>query len=115
MAKCNIQCAALEEARNIRRWEVTPEGRVWPCCYFSTSWDKRNVDDNDFNTKALLNDKRIMDVMKNDPNWNNLEYHSMNEIIEHELFQTYIYYKGWESDNPAELCVRNCSVTKKRP
>ena len=46
--------------------------------------------------------------MNNDPDWNNLEHHSLDEIIEHEIFQTYIYNEGWNSNSPPKVCVNNC-------
>ena len=42
MSKCNINCHAVDLEDKIRLWTITPEGRVWPCCFFANAWDKRN-------------------------------------------------------------------------
>jgi hypothetical protein len=60
-------------------------------------------------TKDLKEDPRIMTLIENNPNWNNLEHHSLEEIIAHDIFQTHIYHKGWESNTPPQVCVNNCS------
>ena len=112
MSKCNIECQAV--GPGLRRWEITPEGIVWPCCYFATTWDKIIAEEFEWddNIPVMQNDKTIMDAFDKDPNWNNLEHKDMHEIIEHELFQKYIYHEGWESDNPPPLCVLNCKSQK---
>lgn len=113
MTKCNIKCKAIDHHRDIRRWEVTPDNKVWPCCFFSNAWAKREVYNNkgrikEYDSIAFVEDEKLMNLMNNDPNWNNLEHHSLDEIIEHEIFQTYIYKEGWNSNSPPKVCVNNC-------
>jgi hypothetical protein len=126
MSKYNISCFAIEGTR--RMWEVGPDGFVWPCCYFGNAWDKRlmmhadELDDpiakqlasNKLNDESalLFDDPVMLQLMKEDPNWNNLEYHSLEEIINHKIYQTYIHPTGWESDNPPLVCVDNCNKCK---
>jgi len=110
--KCNIKCHALclnDNKELIRMWEITPEGRVWPCCNYANEWDMRlhHIDDH-HGDKLLLDDKKIMDVMNNTSTWNDLEHHTLEEIISHELYQEYIFTSGWNSDNPPPVCVANC-------
>ena len=129
--KYNIECQsfeALNEFTNlpVRKWEVTPEGRVWPCCFFANAWDRRHMmrvdelgpdedsieeDFHNVNSESaeLLNDARMMTIINEDPDWNSLEHHSIEEIIAHEVFHSYIWTEGWNSDNPAILCVNNCN------
>ena len=43
MSKCTIKCEVMwpmhdTSGRFTRGWEVTPEGRVWPCCFFANAW-----------------------------------------------------------------------------
>lgn len=102
---CNIHCHAHNTKR--RNWEVTPEGRVWPCCYFSNAWDTRT--DANTGTTDFFNDQRMQKLMKDDFHWNSLEHHALDDIIAHEVFQTHIFYEGWSSDNPPPICVTNCS------
>ena len=113
MTKCNIKCKAIDHHRDIRRWEVTPDNKVWPCCFFSNAWAKREVYNDkgrikEYDSIAFVEDEKLMNLMNNDPNWNNLEHHSLDEIIEHEIFQTYIYKEGWNSNSPPKVCVNNC-------
>jgi len=126
--KYNIDCDAFEalnedSGKPVRKWEVTPEGRVWPCCFFSNAWDRRSMmqshgmqdpSENDLHTlnnesAELFNDDRMMTIINEDPDWNNLEHHSIEEIIAHEVFHSYIWTDGWNSDNPPILCVSNCN------
>jgi len=117
MSKCNINCHAIEHGKGgkvIRQWEITPEGRMWPCCNFANGWDSRfspELLDNPPPTDVsvlLLHDRIIMDVMNNTPEWNDLEHHTLEEIMSHELYQKYIFTEGWNSDNPPPVCVINC-------
>jgi hypothetical protein len=48
--------------------------------------------------------------MREDINWNHLEHHSMDEILEDEVLWTEVWYPGWESDNPNPVCVKECGV-----
>tara|TARA_B110001454_G_scaffold199420_1_gene204197 strand:+ start:2487 stop:2927 length:441 start_codon:yes stop_codon:yes gene_type:complete len=123
---CNIRCDVInynpELKETVRDWEVTPEGRVWPCCFFGNAYDKRHSthqdetqnpnDSSSLNTESatLFDDPIMAQLLKDDPDWNNLEHHTLEEIINHNIYQSYIYYKGWESDNPPHVCARNCST-----
>lgn len=114
MSKYKIDCFAIEG--NQRMWEVTPEGRVWPCCNFSNAYDKRhnkelNGDVND-ESATLFNDPIMGKLMKDDPDFNSLEKHSFEEIIKHDAFEKYIHHEGWESDSPPITCVANCNICK---
>ncbi len=124
MSKCNISCDVIDSNNKTRGWEVTPEGRVWPCCFFANAYDKRlltheydtknTADSNRLNDESatLFDDPTMVKLLKDDPTWNHLEHHSLEEIISHEVFQTHIYYEGWESDNPPLCCVANCRIDK---
>jgi hypothetical protein len=95
-------------------WTITSEGRVWPCCYFANAWDKRkntdrSVDYPNKESSHLFNDTKMMNLMNNTPNWNSLEHYSLEDITAHEVFQSYIYYPGWSSNNPPPVCIDNCS------
>ena len=129
MNKCTFKCEVMwpipdAPGRVTRGWEVTPEGRVWPCCFFANAWDKRHMlhsdetehpTEEDFNrvndeSATLLDDKRMMAIMEADPNWNMLSHHTLKEITEYEIFQSYIFTPGWNSDNPPTVCSKNCTI-----
>lgn len=97
---CKIKCIAFRE--NMRDWEVTTDGKLWPCCYYSNSWEGKH--------RLILNDKKIMQEFEKDPDWNDITKYGLDAVVEHEIFNEYIWFPGWNSDSPPELCVRECSV-----
>lgn len=107
--KCNIMCDV--HGRKRREWEITSDGRVWPCCYFANAWDLRNNPDVDV-VPLLLEDEGWVVASTEDSDWNNLAVHPLDDIIEHSFFQETIFFPGWESDNPNGLCVKECGVFK---
>jgi hypothetical protein len=120
MSKHNIKCQVLYDTR--REWEVTPEGRLWPCCYFANAYDKKtmthadetlNQEDADRvndESATLFDDPVMSKLLKDDPDFNNLEKHTLDEIIKHDVHQKYIHHEGWKSDNPPLCCIANCTV-----
>jgi len=92
-----------------REFEITPEGRVWSCCYFANGWDKRHHIDNE-DTRLLMNDPEIKRAFEEDPNWNSLDHYTLAEILEHPVLKDYIYKSGWLSNNPPGVCVKECSI-----
>lgn len=105
--KCKIKCPV--HSKTSREWEITPDGRVWPCCYFANGWDSRH-DRGSLDNKLLMSDEKIRDLMENDSDWNSLEHHSLSDIIKHQVYQEHLYLSGWESDNPSPVCVEECGV-----
>lgn len=109
--KCKINCIAMSKnfkGDTVRDWEITPEGRVWPCCYYSNAWDKRNANSSDY--KLFTQDKVIMEQFERDFYWNDLNTYSLEEIINHELYWTHIFSEGWDSDNPPIICEEECKI-----
>lgn len=105
--KCKISCNV--HSKTSREWEITPDGKVWPCCYFANGWDSRH-DPDSLDNKLLMSDKKVKQLIENEPDWNNLEKHTLSEIIQHDIFQQHIYFPGWESDEPSPVCVQECGV-----
>ena len=110
MSKCNIFCGQHNETR--RDWEVTADGRVWPCCYYANAWDMRRTSDNgEFElTATLINDNKFFQLLQTDPDFNNLAMHSFDKIISHPIYTSYIYFEGWNSEEPPTTCVKECEV-----
>lgn len=52
----------------------------------------------------------MFELLQADPNWNSLEKHSLNDITEHTIYKTHLWFDGWESDNPSPICVEECEV-----
>ena len=110
MSKCNIYCS--QHSKTERDWEITPDGRVWPCCYYDNAWDKRLATEfGQFGeTLFVINDDIFWGLLQQEPDFNNLEIHSFDEIINHPIFQKHIYFEGWQSDNPPAMCVEECKI-----
>ena len=109
--KCKISCPSHNKKE--REWEITPEGRVWPCCYYANVWEKRMTLMNEQisgwrEAVSLFQDKPMLEKMKEDPNWNHLDHNNLDDIIEDPILWEHIYYPGWESDNPPHICEINC-------
>lgn len=102
MMSCKIICpitAINDDGVWQRDWEVTVDGRLHPCCYYANNWSERN-----------FKDEKIAQEYADNPDWNNLLIHTMEEIVSHPLYDEYIHFPGWESDNPPPVCVSECSV-----
>jgi len=104
--KCKIVCPVHTE--NSREWEVSSEGRVWPCCYFANGWEKKQYNNDE--TDLLFSDSEIRKLFNADPEWNSLNTYSLEEIVDHEIFWTHLWKQGWESDNPPPMCEKECGV-----
>jgi len=102
--KCKIDCPI--HRHDFREFEITPEGRVWPCCYYANAWEKR-LDPYNSEAGTMLKDG-IWEVLKMDPNFNHLDHYSLKEIINNPYYQEQTFYPGWESDNPPYICELNC-------
>ena len=112
--KCNIKCNTWDEKTNERSWEVTPEGRVWPCCFFSNRWDRSQQEPENSNKptslKILTEDPRFVKQIKKDPDFNNLKKYNFDEIVDSDFYKNDIWHPGWNSDNPPHICARECTV-----
>ena len=111
--KCNIKCIVWDEKRNIRDWEITPEGRVWPCCFFGNQWDRSQKEPQSTSVKILTEDPRFVKQMNKDRDFNNLKKHSLDEILECDFYNNDIWHPGWNSDNQPQVCVKECSINPK--
>ncbi len=72
------------------------DGRVWPCCYQ--------------NTRHKESDK-IAEYDKKYPNWNSIHHKSIDEIINHEVFQKHFnidHFSDPEKVDP--ICLDICGV-----
>lgn len=104
MSKCKINC--FSHMFDHREWEITSDGKVWPCCVYANLWDLRG--DEDAPLSIEKDDPKLAKLMKDDPDWNNLEKHSLEEIVNHEIYLSHFYFEGWEGDNPSGVCVEEC-------
>lgn len=84
----------------MREWEVTTDGRLWPCCYYANLW----------NENKMHKDPVLAKSFQADPDWNDLTKHTLDEITKNIMYDSYIHNEGWDSDNPPPICELECSV-----
>lgn len=111
MAKCNIICMAMRKdalgpGKDIREWEVDNQGRVWPCCYYANSVLGSEEELRNNRSKDL----RFTKMLEEEPDFNDLKKYTLEEIIEHPIYDEFIAPRGWNSDDPPGLCVIECTA-----
>ena len=114
--KFNIQCMSMQsdadDGSKTRAWEITSDGRVWPCCKLVSDLYPESTRLIDDPRNATLQDNKIMDEIKNNPDWNNAFKKTMKDIISHPLYVNYISSLGWENDNPPIPCQIYCNLNQ---
>lgn len=98
--KHGIVCTFHSERK--RSFYVTEDLMLLPCCYYADFFHPGRKDLKDM-------DPVLYKKMQDDPDWNNLEKHTMEEIIENKFYQKYMYHEGWDSDSPSKVCIKECS------
>ena len=98
MIKCNFI------SKDNRDMEINADGRLWPCCKYTTELTKQNG--------ILDADEYLQQLNHTDPNWNNVLVYPIDKILEHNFFTTYVNVTGWNSENPPPLCLHKCSKNK---
>ena len=108
----NIKCMSWEGDESDttadpkeRRWEINTDGKVWPCCKFIPYVYSQN---------KKLDDAEIDNLINQDPDWNNIYKHDIKDIINHWAYSEYIHPRGWNSENPPQICSRLCGNKKKK-
>lgn len=102
-----------EGNEQLRRFEVTEAGRVWPCCLVATGWDMHLIENDGYleeTTELLFEHQAFVDRMKEDPDWNNLDKHSIDEILADPIFSYHYYKTGWDKGDIPPLCAAKCST-----
>ena len=112
--KCNIKCMSMDfqdddGTTSRREWEITADGKVWPCCKFVVDLYPGNE------IHATNQDKKIMNLINDDPDWNNLFKRPLSEILNHHMYTDYISPTGWTSDSPPLPCQEYCDFNNIDP
>lgn len=108
-SKYNIECETWTKER--KEFFVTHESKIWPCCHYTTAQlDKEQLSPGQ---PKLDDDEYIAELEKNDPDWNNSDVRSIDEIIRHDFFTKHISEENWASDTPPPMCVTCCHKEKK--
>lgn len=105
-----IDCMAIrkdeiKDGVHVRDWEVTVDGRLWPCCYYANAWDDKWE-----RIQMFDNDPELQELWESNPDFNNLQINKSNDVINNHMYDKYINNEGWNSDSPPALCVKECSV-----
>tara|TARA_Y100001949_G_scaffold104502_1_gene88337 strand:- start:284 stop:670 length:387 start_codon:yes stop_codon:yes gene_type:complete len=79
-----------------RELDIDENLRVWPCCVIV----------NEFNERGNKLDDEYIDGLE--PTWNDLNHHTMTEILNHPAFTDYWDDKTWYSENVSHIC-KNCT------
>ncbi len=82
-----------------REWEVDEGGKLWPCCVWIRGWDW---------ILDRFPDKKLEELLKSDPNFNDLGKYTWEEIMENPIYKSYINSEGWDSENPSPVCIFEC-------
>lgn len=101
-----ISCMSYIETPNKspeREWEINIDGKVWPCCHYVVE-SYQKPDNN-----TLLKDKEYLKAIDQDVNWNDLNFHSLSDIVNHEYYTKACSPCGWSSENAPPLCIKLCS------
>ena len=113
MNKNNIDCIVIRQAENgepLREWEVTDDGKVWPCCYYSGLFSQDVVTQD----KHLEKDPKLKYLLYKHKDFNDLKKNKFKDIINHPIFAEYINESGWDSNVPPGICVWECQNKNNR-
>jgi hypothetical protein len=93
---------------NRSEYDITVDGRVWPCCKFVNVITK--IEAGMQKKGALDGDDYFFDLKENNPNWNSLEHYTLDDILNHDYFTNYVNTPGWNSGNTSVLCKKRCTA-----
>ena len=79
------------------------ETRVWPCCWIGTPIHLQKETD-----LQKIDIKKILDKFGND--FNKLNVHGWNNVLEHEFYQTYLENTWEDSSKRIYTCGRTCGT-----
>ena len=78
---------------------VDYNNKVYPCCYVLT--------------REMFPEEKSKYLSKLDKDWNNLDKHSLEEILKHTAFTEHFNEKHWnDKNNCDEICKLICSTKK---
>lgn len=103
--KIEPACTFLD-AEGFNHWpnfHVNVEGTLWPCCFTSNLPYMQEYD------RVIWQGMNAKYTEKYGPNWNNLDHHTLEEILATDWFSKDLQ-AGWEPDSKSELlvCKKNC-------
>jgi len=113
-SKYNIKCMSkgdfFTKGQFLEEIFVTQDGKAWPCCHYNGAY----IDPNKTITvngikHSLYDDEYMTQLFKDDPDWNNCNVKSIDDILDHDFFTKHISEENWKSDNPPPMCKSFCN------
>jgi hypothetical protein len=101
---CKVDCFCHSET--LRGFYLDSSMQVFPCCHYASIYGERNIAD-----EVPVRDKNYEQSLVDNPNWNSLNHHTLEDIAKHKQYQENIYYPGWIS-NPSDVCLHFCNKYK---
>ena len=86
-----------------KEWAVDQAGKLWPCCVWIQGWD---------HSMAIRQDDKLAEMLKANPNFNDLNKYTWEEITNNPIYKSYINFDGWNSDNPPPMCIKECGKAR---
>ncbi len=100
---CQIKCQALDN----KSLFIDAQARVWPCCWLGIDSKNRL----NFPRREELH-RFLFEKHNYEPNFNSLKHHSLEEIIEHPLFQKDLKDNWNSSSQILKSCSEQCGHFK---
>lgn len=95
-----LDCNVLK-LKNKRMFEITAEGRVWPCCHLASHFDSGD---------SIENDLILTQKFKEDPDWNNMDKNNLKDILSDKMFKEVFPTHENPQGAVIETCLHYCKV-----
>lgn len=100
--KNGIHCTFHNDKK--RSFYVDEDLNVLPCCFYARQQIIPTYKDYEFDNETNQN-----------PGWNNLANHTLEQIQQNRIYKHHIFTKGWNSDNPSDICYYMCGHGRNNP
>ena len=107
--KNGIVCIFHNQER--RSFYIDSELNVLPCCFYASGLLSPDGD-----IQENTHDAVFLEECENNPGWNNLANHKLEDIVKNKIYSHHVFEKGWDSDNPSTVCLHQCGdkrITKR--
>jgi hypothetical protein len=105
---CEERGTNSEAGIDLKYYEVTTDGKVWPCCQWVGLHLRFDIPSQPNYRAALLDDPEFKKRYDADPDWNNANKHDIADILDNDFFTKYVNIEGWGSDSPPFVCTLFC-------
>lgn len=85
-----------------RNFYIDENLNVLPCCFYVMS-----------EKKLFERDRRFGEYSEKNPGWNNIKHNKFQDILQSEIYQEYLWFPGWESEDASPICLLKCGKNMK--